>query len=109
MGPSGSDQMRRSIALVSKGDAHEDNRMNVVALVVGSAKGKNSICFGTTDLYRIKVWAYFKAECWVHPVDYLSEHMNGDGIEKMILISQYIFSQHVWSGTEYHDKGRRRG
>jgi hypothetical protein len=74
--------MRRSIAVVSKGDADEEYRMNVVALVFEFRQGNNSICFGTTDLNRRKCLAYFKEECWVHPVEYLSEHTNGDRTEK---------------------------
>jgi hypothetical protein len=49
--------MRRSIAIDSKGDADEDYRMNVVALVFEFRQGKNSICFGTTDLLLDKTLA----------------------------------------------------
>jgi hypothetical protein len=56
--------------------------MNVVALVFEFRQGNHSICFGTTDLNRRKCLAFCKAECWVHPVEYLSEHTNGDRTEK---------------------------
>jgi hypothetical protein len=33
-------------------------------------------------LLHVNSWAYFKAEYWVHPVEYFSEHTKGDRTEE---------------------------